>query len=640
MPIARFQMPDGKIGRFEVPEGTTPEQAHALIQQSQTTSQEQPKQEPSSILSDIGRGFTQGTKDLGAGLLRGAGSIGSTLLAPVDMAARGLGVQNEYIGRTDRRQAMEEALKGMGANPESISYQGGKITGEVAGTAGMGGSLAGALKAAPMASKVSPALIEAIRTGGMSSGGIGGVTGGAARIAGGAATGAASAGLSDPSSFGAGALVGGAIPAVGMLATGVKNIGKAVIDPFYEAGQRRVRGGAMNRAAGGDEETAINNLLNAQELVPGSMPTAGEAANNSGIAALQRSATSVDPIAMRQLEMRQAAQNEARIGALQGLSPDIAPLKAARKNATDYLYNQSANETLQITPEINKLLNRPSLQNALRRAQNLAQDTGVSFKSPVAPNIYDESLNKIPASIKGNDAHLIKMALDDLSNSSAATGITGNELRAVNANKSEYLSEIEKQLPIYGQARTKYAELSKPITQSEIAQEISNKSINRFGNMTPAAYDRALSDVTTQRVSGQKSATLENTMTAKQLQDLNNIRADLLRSEYAQTAGKGSGSDTAQKMAMNNLMSRMGIQLNGNVGPVRGVLGDIAGRTVNFAYKNADQKMAKQLAEDLMNPKQAAEVMKAARESNIPTSALVEYLRQGVYKTAPVLSAQ
>lgn len=31
MPIARFEMPDGRIGRFEVPEGTTPEQARAMI---------------------------------------------------------------------------------------------------------------------------------------------------------------------------------------------------------------------------------------------------------------------------------------------------------------------------------------------------------------------------------------------------------------------------------------------------------------------------------------------------------------------------------------------------------------------------------------------------------------------------------
>ena len=34
MPIARFEMPDGRIGRFEVPEGTTAEQAQALIAES------------------------------------------------------------------------------------------------------------------------------------------------------------------------------------------------------------------------------------------------------------------------------------------------------------------------------------------------------------------------------------------------------------------------------------------------------------------------------------------------------------------------------------------------------------------------------------------------------------------------------
>ena len=31
MPIARFQMPDGRVGRYEVPEGTTPEQAQGMI---------------------------------------------------------------------------------------------------------------------------------------------------------------------------------------------------------------------------------------------------------------------------------------------------------------------------------------------------------------------------------------------------------------------------------------------------------------------------------------------------------------------------------------------------------------------------------------------------------------------------------
>ena len=33
MPIARFEMPDGRIARFEVPAGLSPEQAQNLISQ-------------------------------------------------------------------------------------------------------------------------------------------------------------------------------------------------------------------------------------------------------------------------------------------------------------------------------------------------------------------------------------------------------------------------------------------------------------------------------------------------------------------------------------------------------------------------------------------------------------------------------
>jgi len=43
MPIARFELPDGRIGRFEVPEGTTPEQAVSLI--SSNLSSLMPKEE-------------------------------------------------------------------------------------------------------------------------------------------------------------------------------------------------------------------------------------------------------------------------------------------------------------------------------------------------------------------------------------------------------------------------------------------------------------------------------------------------------------------------------------------------------------------------------------------------------------------
>ena len=46
MPIARFEMPDGRIGRFEVPEGTTPEQAQKMIAESLSQSSMQQPSKP------------------------------------------------------------------------------------------------------------------------------------------------------------------------------------------------------------------------------------------------------------------------------------------------------------------------------------------------------------------------------------------------------------------------------------------------------------------------------------------------------------------------------------------------------------------------------------------------------------------
>lgn len=164
-----------------------------------------------------------------AGAVRGAGSIGATILAPVDAAARALGVQNEFIGRDDRRESMTEFMKDRGADTDSLAFQGGKLGAEIAGTLGVGGAAANTLARVPGLAAKAPAALEAVRTAGMSAGGATGVSGVAARVAGGATTGAASAGLVNPSDTGTGALAGGALPVAAKLAGATGNaIGKAI----------------------------------------------------------------------------------------------------------------------------------------------------------------------------------------------------------------------------------------------------------------------------------------------------------------------------------------------------------------------------------------------------------------------------
>jgi hypothetical protein len=139
---------------------------------------------------------------------------------------------------------MDDALQSMGAEPDSWMYKGGKLGGEIAGTAGAGGVLAqGITRLAPAAASAPriAQVLEALKSGGFTLGGKASATlGGKAadvgiRALGGAASGGAQAGMIDPNEAGFGALIGGSLPvgvqAAGKVAGGVGNVVRYVNRP-------------------------------------------------------------------------------------------------------------------------------------------------------------------------------------------------------------------------------------------------------------------------------------------------------------------------------------------------------------------------------------------------------------------------
>lgn len=169
-----------------------------------------PKQETApvperSIKQEVGHQ----AMNLAGGLLRGAGSIGATIARPFET-----GEENDQ-----RRARLDENARDLlGADTSSWLYKGGKLGGEIAGTAGVGGVLAKGAMAIPYLAKAAPAVIDAIGTSGMSANGATGLGGVAARATGGAVTGGASAGLVNPEDAGTGAVIGAAAPGVIQLA--------------------------------------------------------------------------------------------------------------------------------------------------------------------------------------------------------------------------------------------------------------------------------------------------------------------------------------------------------------------------------------------------------------------------------------
>ena len=208
------ELPDGTI--LEFPDGTAPEVMQRVVKQR--IGGKAPAQEKSGALQTLGNVL--------AGGIRGAGSIGATILAPWDiakdaMAGKGLSLESNR----ERRAAMDAGLASMGAETDSFGYGAGKLAGEIAGTAGVPGVLAKGAQAL----KASPALVQALRTSGMSSGGQTGAKALATRVAGGAATGGASAALADPEQISTGAAIGAAIPVAGKVISGTGTLAKKAI---------------------------------------------------------------------------------------------------------------------------------------------------------------------------------------------------------------------------------------------------------------------------------------------------------------------------------------------------------------------------------------------------------------------------
>lgn len=179
-----------------------------------------PVEMPAEKSYSVGGFLKSAGEDIGniaAGAVRGAGSIGQTLLTAGELlpsrmlprVAAGGSILPDMRADKQARQSMDSGLQAMGANPDSYAYKGGKLAGEIAGTAGTGNVLALGAKGLGAA----PQVVNALRSGGMAGGG-----NMATRVGSGAATGATATALVSPEDAGMGAIVGGALPVAGKVA--------------------------------------------------------------------------------------------------------------------------------------------------------------------------------------------------------------------------------------------------------------------------------------------------------------------------------------------------------------------------------------------------------------------------------------
>lgn len=548
MKIYQVQAPDGSIIKIEGPEGASEAQ---LIQAAQSAfAQKQSK--PQAI--DPTEGMS-GFERFAAGTGKAIVDVGRGVRQYLPQALGGL--SNDQIAEM---REMDKPLMKTGA--------------------GMAGNIFG-----NMAMAAPTAFIP-----------------GAATIPGSAAIGAVYGALQPSTSLsesvkniGIGGVAGAAVPA----AIRVGQVAKSFIDPLNQSGRSQIIGRTMNTASGGQGDAVIRALRGAQPLVPGSLPTAGEAAGNAGIAALQRAATATDPVAMNQLAARQIANNDARVAALQGITPDVQAAIAARTAAADPLYDAAraagmdANVAQAIQPRITRLMERVP-DDLVAQAQRLAKVEGVPITDM--------------GSVQGS--HYLKRIIDSTINTAQRSGDT-DTARAFVGLQREFLDVLDQLNPAYTQARQTFAQMSPPVTQGQVLGAVGQRATNFRGDITPAAFSRAIGDQTARNVTG-RNVGMADVLSPSQMQTLQNIQDDLLRADFAKTAGRDVGSDTVQKMAFNNMMAQSGLPNTlQNLSPV-GTVGNIAQKFGQVLYRDANEKMVQELAQSMLDPVQAARLLESS----------------------------
>jgi hypothetical protein len=422
-----------------------------------------------------------------------------------------------------------------------------------------------------------------------------------------------------------GAWGGAAGAAFPFAVAGVKT-GHALLEPVFAKGRDKIVGRTLNRAAGENADTVASRLASARELVPGSRPTAGQVAESGGIAALERSAAAANPEAYAQRAMEQSG---ARVGAVRGIAGDDAAMAAAegaRDAASRGLYDQAKAATVNNSPEVAGLIDRMP-DSVVNTAKRLAKIRGESLK--VGKDLPGRDvaqmfggvpmIGQAPATTSqysGKALHYIKLALDDEISKAGTGGLGSVEKEGLMSLKDDFLGMLDTQIPPYGQARAAYAQASKPINQMEIGQELLKKvqpALSEYGALGRSqgeTFARALRDAdqTAAKATGFKSARMADVMSPQQMGTLNSVAQDLARKSNAENLGKGTGSDTFQKLSMANIAAQSGMpSAVGGLLDAPGISG-----SMRWMYRDVDDKMKRVLADALLEPAKAAQLMRTA----------------------------
>lgn len=402
--------------------------------------------------------------------------------------------------------------------------------------------------------------------------------------------------------------IAGAAPAV---IPGLMRIGagvKALAEPLYQKGREQILGRLLRHTAGDQADDVARVLLKAKPILAGSQPTVGQASQNPGLASLERAASAIDPEAAAQSQTRLMQQNAARVKALAdlaGTDDAMAQAIATRKAASAPFMAKLDASTATVNPKrtlslidtmMEKSPGRTQLASALQSVKRAIVDSeGIVQTNP--GNLYRGARKQIT----------------DLLAAKAGDGSPVNKeiSRELTVIKDALDKEIGRAEPAYRVFMQQFARNSEPINQMDVGRKIIEKSVSPLTNtLRPEAYARSLSDQVARQATGFKRATLAKTLTPDQLASLNAVKADTAQAVMADRMAGTKGSDTIKKLAYANMIDRFGVPTFLQEFAPTQVTGNLAARSADVLYGRANKELASALAETLLNPQRAGQLMR------------------------------
>lgn len=343
--------------------------------------------------------------------------------------------------------------------------------------------------------------------------------------------------------MGVGAGLGAGVPVVSAgakaLGNALWNAAKPVVQPGRFVGQ-----GLANAMSPEEAAQAAANIRSAQQFVPGSMPTTAQAAATPTLVQTEKAAANMAPVKNALLQ-RGIANNDARWAALNGVAqtPDaLENAQAARAAAVEPLYDAANQQTANIGKAFLRFAQRPAVQQAMQRADTMAQNEGVSLTWP------QQGGSK---AISGQALDYTKRALDDMIGEAQRSG-SSQQVRALTDANNYLKSWTQAYIPGMRQASQTYAQMSVPVNTMEVGQQIANglgtRAMNAGG--VPEIGLMPFRSALTQAMNGAEHGIESNAHGT-----LQGIGQDLQRASISNSV-RSPGSDTAYNLAANGWLAR------------------------------------------------------------------------------------